>query len=317
MKTFITLILIVNTTLFAQTFATNASCKEKLPGRTNVTAFSPSGNLFATASKMGTGYSRITIWQNKKAIQNMETFGKVTAVVFSDENTLVTADNSPHVCVWNLKDGKRIHKMKAKKYTGELHCLSVHGNRAVTGNAYYSINIWDLKNGKELQSIDLEDAVRGVAYSKDGAKIAIAGGKDKVATLDVASGKITRLAAADVKVGRAVAFSPDGKLMAAGYLTKSGNHTVTIWDTTTWKPVCSTLNHKAYINSVAFGPQSKRLASGANEDGLIITDTKTGKALQTLHVGERYYVQSLDFSTQGNVVAASSDFHAYVWEPAK
>jgi WD40 repeat protein len=55
----------------------------------------------------------------------------------------------------------------------------------------------------------------------------------------------------------ALAFSPKGELFASA----SADHSVKVWDSKTWKPLCSLVGHAAPVLAVAFSPDGKKIAS--------------------------------------------------------
>lgn len=74
----------------------------------------------------------------------------------------------------------------------------------------------------------------------------------------------------------AVAFSPDGTLVASGDGEKGGlDGTLKLWDASTGK-MSKTLKQGGPITSVAFSPDGKLLASGSDNASFVVWDTQTG-----------------------------------------
>jgi len=107
-----------------------------------------------------------------------------------------------------------------------------------------------------------------------------------------------------------MAFSPDGKYIAAG-----GDHLkACIWDVETGKLV-RTLNHNAVVQVVTYSPDGKYLATGTwdtykveNNETVNIWDMKTGNLLHKLSPTRQEYnapVRSMDFSPDSKLLAVS------------
>jgi WD40 repeat protein len=77
---------------------------------------------------------------------------------------------------------------------------------------------------------------------------------------------------------RALAFSPDGKLLATG----DGAGVVKVWDATARRELSTFKGHKTAVTITTFSPDGKTLASGDNEGTVKLYGTASMRELITL-----------------------------------
>jgi WD40 repeat protein len=108
-----------------------------------------------------------------------------------------------------------------------------------------------------------------------------------------------------------VAFSPDGKLLAAGI----ADGTVVLQDATTGRRLAVLRGHKAAVESVAFSPDGATLASGSLDNSVILWDVASRRPLRTL--SGHSWVNAVAFSSDGKLLASANIDHTVtIWDPA-
>lgn len=109
----------------------------------------------------------------------------------------------------------------------------------------------------------------------------------------------------------AIAFSPDGTLLAVG----TANDTVEIWNTSTWTLAQTLTGHTASVVSLAFSPDGTLLASGSGDvsNNIKIWNTTTWTNTQTLN-SHTQQVNALAFSPDATLLASgSNDDSVKIW----
>jgi WD40 repeat protein len=108
----------------------------------------------------------------------------------------------------------------------------------------------------------------------------------------------------------AVAFSPDGALIASG----SEDHMVRVWHVATGRLTRRLEGHSSAVTAVAFSPDGATLASASNDRTVRLWNVNTGRLMRTLQ-GHVYYVYAVAFDPQGRWLATASwDQTIQLWD---
>jgi WD40 repeat protein/DNA-binding CsgD family transcriptional regulator len=100
----------------------------------------------------------------------------------------------------------------------------------------------------------------------------------------------------------AMAFSPDGTLLAAG----TTNGETRVWHVHDGKPLLACERQTSWVMSVAFSPDGTLLASGGSNHTIKLWDLGTEQCLSTLQ-GHTGLVRSIIFHPDGTLLASGSD----------
>lgn len=160
--------------------------------------------------------------------------------------------------------------------------------------------------------------VRAVAVSPDKATVA-AGRGNQIHLFDAKKGDFQKTVsdptlktpdgkpatAAHLSLVEAMAYSPDGKLLATGSFQE-----LTLWETEKWTVKQRVTGFADRVVAIAFSTDGKYLATGGGaptEDGEIrIYETATGKLVQDIKNGHSDTVFGVAFSPDGKLLATSS-----------
>lgn len=239
----------------------------------------------------------------------------VYAALSPNGKILVTAgscasDFVSHVFLWDVDNGKKIGELpNPPPNPDQIIALSFAGDSKTlaTTDGGSMFRLWDTEKRKELRRFKGGKNLWGhLSLSHDGKTLALV--RDGLELWDTASGKQLHSYALRDTEGQAMAFSPDGKLLAT---TNRDKKLILLWDVASGKEIRRIRCELEIILVVAFSPDSNRLAAGgAWEDDkvvkpcpLLVWDVNTGREIRRLS-GPLSYSTALAFSPDGKRVAS-------------
>ena len=171
------------------------------------------------------------------------------------------------------------------------------------------VKLWYVKTGEEKilgeHFFNGCHRVKAVDFTPDNNIVASGGGDKNIKLWDVIERlELETLIGHESEV-RCITISPDGNTLASG----DGHGCIKLWDLITRNDSYTRTRKNYYkkpVNSLAFSPDGKFIASGSDECDVTLLDGKTGKKISEF--GEHSEpVNSVIFSPDGQMVASASD----------
>jgi len=168
----------------------------------------------------------------------------------------------------------------------------------------------DIKPAKTLKA-----QIGALAYRPDGKLLAL-GTYKEIRLVDPVSGATQARLTGHAEAIRALAFSADGKLLAAagGLPARSGE--LKIWDVETRKEQRTIKGHSDCIYAVAFSPDGKSVATSSYDKLIKLWSVETGQEIRTFkdHIDAIY---ALAFTPDGaRLISGAADRTVKVWNVA-
>lgn len=228
----------------------------------------------------------------------------VNSVRFTpDGKFLASAGWEGTIRLWEPATGKELRRFEGDDrgffgiaFSPDGKILASAGNRGM-------IHAWDVPSRKYRFSVKGHEGsmVACVAISSDGKWLASGGGGNRSRTLvlwDLATGKEVRRLGGNMRTVKSVAFSIDGKFLAAASdvrpthgdpADREGPGVVRLWDVTTGKLRWEKEEETGGATSVACAPDGKTVASAGYDAVIHIRDLATGNQVRKIQVPEDLY----------------------------
>jgi WD40 repeat protein len=186
-----------------------------------------------------------------------------------DGRTLATHDHKRGVVLWDSTTGEKRSGFAAEPAWMKTMAFSPDG-KTLASSGSYAIEMWDTATGRPLLTDSAHrEGVTGLDVSPDGRTVASCSDDGSVRTWDPRTGKERRRFVESFGTVFAVAYSPDGKTLAAA------NETVWLWDAETGKDQRRWADD--LIDAIAFSGDGKRLVTHNVQGLLQVHDLDTKK----------------------------------------
>jgi WD40 repeat protein len=230
----------------------------------------------------------------------------VMSIKFSPDGRTLASEGDGTIKLWDARSGQELRTLEG----GHALVFNPDGKTFTTvmGSSSKTIKLWDIESGQELRTVTMSFTLGfPLAFSADGKTVASLGlnlnldskkPEYMIKLGDAQSGQELRSLTFNEGSVVALAFSPDGKIIAS----KSLNQTITLWDVQSGQ-VLHTLKGSIGVRSLlVFSPGGETLASDSDHDAIKLWNVQTGQELRTL-AGLSFGNYALAFSPDGKMLA--------------
>ena len=274
------------------------------PERVRGLAMSADGRLIASSGTDGS----VKVWDYRGG-RLLHTFtnhvGEWTRdVAFSpDGRFLVPAAYDGKLSIWELASGKVVRTLPMPGRTADV-LFTPDGRFIVAASREDDaplIRFIDVETGQVGLTLNHSNLLADIAISRNGRWLASGKGGGEVRLWELPAGRLVRLFQATEKkeIVEAVAFSPDGRILAAAV-----NNIVYLWERASGRLLHRLTGMNESVHTLAFRPDGEELASGGADAAIRQWRVRDGKLKH--EIGQRppgMPVTSLAFSPDGRYEA--------------
>ena len=233
------------------------------PGVGGALAWSPDGRLFSTEGPEDSGMVVVQDARTGAVVRRIKAHAlDVNDVGFSPDGRLIgSVGDDGYLRIWDLRSGRKVHEFSGFGPVTDV-VFSPDGRFVAGAWAYEDqVRVFRVADGGLVAALPVR-SVFGLAFSPDSTELAAAPLVDQEAKVfDLATRRV-RVRLAGLDGARTLAWSPDGRWIAAA--SSAGAF---VYDARTGRPRSEPDGHSATVATVAWSPDSTRLATGG-EDGV-------------------------------------------------
>ena len=232
-----------------------------------------------------------------------------------DGKQIASGSTGNNILLSDAASGATLRTLRG--HTNPVTCVaySHDGKRIASGTTNANFILWDAATGEPERTFTKTEGqsgkVESTVFSIDDTLV-VTGLWGGIVTYNVANGQRTGGVQGRSTSITSLAFSPNGKLLAAGGMDR----TIRIYDGANGQLLHTITGIDRPVLCVAFSPNSQQIACGTWGDDIAIWNVSNGQIVRTLRGHDRR-VNSLSFSLDGKRLASGSDDSTIrIWDMA-
>ncbi len=234
----------------------------------------------------------------------------VYTLVQESKHRFFSAGGDGLVVRWDVRNGDQgtvVAKVPASVYAMQYGSKN---NRLVVGQNYEGLRVIDLDNGREEGVVSIGKAALFDIINVDNCLL-VATGEGEIVVISYDTLKVIHRFNATPQRARSIAVNEREKEVAVGF----SDHTVRIYDSTSYKLKQTLADHTNSVFVVRYTPDHRYLVSAGRDAHLKIWDVAKNYQLTESIVAHMYAINHLDFSPDGRYFATGSmDKSVKIWD---
>lgn len=237
-------------------------------------AISPNGQTLASSSATNDGSLKLWNLKTGKVIRTIKQDWYVKSLAFSPDGERLaigswnTTARNAEIEVWNARTGKLIYSFQGSPQSNLMVAFSPDGKTLASGNEDSTIQLWDVRAGKPIRTLNNGEAVRAIAFGRDSKTLVSESYNQIVKIWNLQTGELisTPIKDSGIVFVNAVALHPNGRILASALGGSEG--TLNLFNLQTGNAINPLTGSFSVVSSLAFTPNGQTLVSG-NFDGTI------------------------------------------------
>jgi WD40 repeat protein len=264
--------------------STGVQVGETIPGHENGVwgvAYSPDGRQVAL-----TGADVIDVWDlasHQPVLSLRGHSGFIYSVAFSpDGKYLASGGMDTTIKLWDRASGRLVRSYLGHEGFVREVDFSRDSQQIASASEDKTVRLWSVNSDREFATLyGHENFVHSVSFSPDGHRVA-SGSLDQTTRLWFVANELQLTFHGHDGWVKNVAFGPDSRHVATGSYTFATGSFLQIWDPVTGERIQTFPGVRYPVQSLAFSPDGKRLATIGFDETIGVWDAKTGERLMNI-----------------------------------